>query len=230
MSPGRRWLAGLACTAILACAAGGTFAQAPATGTYEVRRGDTLFAVARKARPDGVTLNQMLVALFRANPAAFPGGNINILEVGTILNIPGKGAVAAIEAAEADRTLRELLAPRPATAAQPAPGPVAATKPSTVPPPKPARAAAGSLSREDAARRYQDGQALEHKGDHQGALLAYLEAGESGHALAQKRLGEIYDKGSPATPRDYQESLRWYEKARAQGVQMSKPLPRMSVH
>ena len=226
MNAGRRWLAGLACAALLA-GSGGVFAQAPAA-THEVRRGDTLYAVARKARYEGVTLNQMIVALFRANQATFPGGNINILEVGTILNIPTRDVVAAIETAEADRTLRELLAPRPA-AAQPAP--MAAAKPSSVPVPAPKpRAPAGSLSREEAARRYQEGRALEARGEHHAALMALREAGDSGHGLAQKRLGEIYDKGSPATPRDYQESLRWYEKARAQGVQMSKPLPRMIEH
>jgi len=227
MSAGRRWLAGLACAALLA-GAGSAAAQAPAA-TYEVRRGDTLYAVARKARHEGISLNQMIVALVRANQAAFPGGNINILEVGTVLNIPGKEAVAAIASAEADRELRELLAPRPPMAGQPAPAPVASAKPSAVPAPA-RKAPAGSLSREEAARRYQEGRALEAKGEHHGALMALREAGESGHGLAQKRLGEIYDKGSPATPRDYQESLRWYEKARAQGVEMAKPLPRMTVH
>jgi pilus assembly protein FimV len=227
MTPGRRWLAGLACAVLLA-GAGGVAAQAPAA-THEVRRGDTLFAVARKSRHEGVTLNQMIVALYRANQAAFPDGNINLLEVGTILNIPTRDAVTSIATAEADRSLRELLAPRPATAAQPAPVPVAVAKPSAVPAPS-ARVPAGSLGREEAARRYQEGRALEAKGEHHAALMAFREAGDSGHGLAQKRLGEIYDKGSPATPRDYQESLRWYEKARAQGVQMSKPLPRMIEH
>lgn len=227
MTPGRRWVAGLACAVLLA-GSGQAVAQARAA-THEVHRGDTLYAVARKVRYEGVTLNQMIVALFRANQAAFPGGNINLLEVGTVLNIPPKDAVAAIETAEADRALRELLAPRPATAAQPAPPPVASAKPSAVPAPSP-RVPAGSLSRDEAAKRYQDGRALEAKGDHHAALMAFREAADSGHGLAQKRLGEIYDKGSPATPRDYQESLRWYEKARAQGVQMSKPLPRMIEH
>jgi TPR repeat protein len=72
-------------------------------------------------------------------------------------------------------------------------------------------------------QRYQQAAALERKGDHRGALNAYLEAGDSGHGLAQKRLAEIYDKGSPATKRDYGAALRWYEKARAQGVEVPKP-------
>jgi TPR repeat protein len=39
-------------------------------------------------------------------------------------------------------------------------------------------------------------------------------------------LGQIYDKGNGAVQRDYQASLRWYQKAREQGVEIEKPLPR----
>jgi FimV-like protein len=42
-------------------------------------------------------------------------------------------------------------------------------------------------------------------------VAAYLEAGKQGHALAELRLGELYDRGSPAVQRDVQESARWYE-------------------
>ena len=45
-------------------------AAAPApqrsAGTHEVKKGDTLGAIARANKPDGVTLNQMLIALYRA--------------------------------------------------------------------------------------------------------------------------------------------------------------------
>jgi TPR repeat protein len=99
---------------------------------------------------------------------------------------------------------------------------VAAIKPATVapkPPPVP-------LGQEQAARRYQDGLALERKGDDQGAFKAFLESGEAGYGPAQRRLGQIYDKGNSAVQRDYQASLRWYQKAREQGVEIEKPLPR----
>ena len=52
--------------------------------------GDTLFGMARKAKHDGVSRNQMILAIWRANQSAFPGGNINLLEVGTILTIPAR--------------------------------------------------------------------------------------------------------------------------------------------
>ncbi|HYN12738.1 MAG TPA: hypothetical protein VET51_08860 [Burkholderiales bacterium] len=51
---------------------------------------------------------------------------------------------------------------------------------------------------------------------------AYVEAGNAGHGRAQKRLGEIYEAGGPVK-RDYAMALRWYEKARAQGIEVPKP-------
>ena len=163
----------------------------------------------------------MILAIWRANQSAFPGGNINLLEVGTVLAIPPRETVAAIDPAEADRTVREMLAK--ASGAQ-----VAAAKPAAVA--MPAKAApAAPAGREEAARRYRDGLALERKGDDQGALKAYLEAGEAGHGLAQRKLGQIYDKGNTAVQRDYQASLKWYQRAREQGVDIDKPLPRMTT-
>jgi TPR repeat protein len=67
---------------------------------------------------------------------------------------------------------------------------------------------------------------MERRGDEQGALKAFLEAGEGGHGLAQRRLGQIYDKGNAVARRDYQSALMWYQKAREQGVEMDKPLQR----
>ena len=71
--------------------------------------------------------------------------------------------------------------------------------------------------------------ALERRGDDKGALKAFLEAGESGHGLAQRKLGEIYDTGNAAVERDYETALRWYQKAREQGIEIEKPLPRMTT-
>jgi len=210
----------LAGAAVLAAFAASP-AQAQPVSSYEIRKGDTLFAVGRKAKHDGVTRNQMLLAIIRANQGAFPGGNINRLEIGTVLTIPSRDTVAAIPTAEADQQLRELLAAKPAAV----PPPVAAIKPA---PAEKVPAAAVPMTPEAAARRYRDGLGLEDRGDHRGALVAFLEAGEAGHGLAQRKLGQIYDKGSPATPRDYQASLKWYQKAREQGIEIDKPLPRMA--
>ena len=86
------------------------------------------------------------------------------------------------------------------------------------------KAKKATLSREEAEKRYQQAQALEKQGDQKGALTAYLAAGEAGHGFAQKRLGEIYEKGNSAVKRDYDTALRWYEKARAQGIEVPKPI------
>lgn len=201
---------------LLACAAAiAAPAQAQVAATHEVRRGDSLFAIARKTKHDGVSRNQMILAIWRANQSAFQGGNVNLIEVGTVFVIPARETAAAIEAAQADREVRELLAGKPVAAAQVAVARPAA--PAAVPPRDP----------EQAMRRYQEGLALERKGDDQGALKAFLEAGEGGYGLAQRKLGQLYDSGNSVVRRDLQASILWYQKARAQGVPIDKPLPRI---
>ncbi len=71
--------------------------------SYEVKKGDTLGAIARQYRPEGVTFNQMLIALQRANEDAFIRNNVNLVRAGRILNIPDREAVAAVEAKDANR-------------------------------------------------------------------------------------------------------------------------------
>ncbi|MGH8704600.1 MAG: type IV pilus assembly protein FimV, partial [Burkholderiales bacterium] len=85
-------------------------APAAPVGTHEVKRGDTLGAIARKNKPEGVTLNQMMIALFRANQAAFIRGNINLVRAGRILNIPDREAVAAVETADANGLVKTHMA------------------------------------------------------------------------------------------------------------------------
>ncbi len=70
---------------------------------YEVRRGDTLHSVADAHRSPTASLDQMLIALFRDNPDAFDGGNINRLRAGVILNVPAEQEVFAVEPAQARR-------------------------------------------------------------------------------------------------------------------------------
>ncbi len=69
---------------------------------HEVRRGETLHSIASETKPQGVTLDQMLVAIFRANPQAFDG-NMSRLRAGRILNIPERDTAAAVAAPEARR-------------------------------------------------------------------------------------------------------------------------------
>jgi pilus assembly protein FimV len=73
-----------------------------AGGTYEVMKGDTLSQIAITNLPEGVSLNQMLVALYRANEAAFINSNMNLVRAGAKLTIPSKEDAIAV--AEEDAT------------------------------------------------------------------------------------------------------------------------------
>ena len=78
--------------------------------THEVKKGDTLGAIARANMPRGVTYNQMLIALYRANREAFIRDNINLVRAGRILDIPNEEAVAAIDPDDAKRLVRSQIA------------------------------------------------------------------------------------------------------------------------
>ena len=71
-----------------------------------VNRGDTMSSIARRILPAGVDLNQMLVALYRANQEAFISSNMNLLKVGAVLKIPEKSEIAAIDASIARSEIR----------------------------------------------------------------------------------------------------------------------------
>lgn len=78
-----------------AAAAGGK------TGDYRVKQGDTLAAIAARNKQANVSLDQMLIALYRANPDAFMGKNINRLRAGSTLAVPDQPAAAGIDQGEA---------------------------------------------------------------------------------------------------------------------------------
>jgi len=109
-----------------------TSAPAPlAADDYRVRSGDTLSRIAGRTQRPGVSLDQMLVSLFRANPQAFMGDNMNRLKTGVVLSVPsadeaGKVAPQAarevIQAQSADfGAYRQRLASGVTTAATDAP-------------------------------------------------------------------------------------------------------------
>lgn len=65
---------------------------------YQVGPGDTLWEIAANTRPDSsVTVQQMMLAIQRANPDAFLNGNINTLLSGRVLRIPSQQDIAAID-------------------------------------------------------------------------------------------------------------------------------------
>src|SRR5687768_5610342 len=81
-------------------------AAAPPSDGHVVRRGDTLSKIAAQYKPDEVSLDQMLVALFNANANAFDGSNMNRLRTGAILSVPAVDAVQSTQPAEASRVVR----------------------------------------------------------------------------------------------------------------------------
>lgn len=76
---------------------------APASD-YTVQKGDTLSKIAERTKPDSISLDQMLVALYQVNPEAFIDRNMNRLRAGEILSVPDAETTARISNAEA-RTL-----------------------------------------------------------------------------------------------------------------------------
>jgi len=58
-----------------------------------IERGETLGKIARNVMPEGVTLEQMLVALYRTNPDAFIRKNLNLVRTGKILRVPDREEV-----------------------------------------------------------------------------------------------------------------------------------------
>jgi pilus assembly protein FimV len=67
-----------------------------------VASGETLWEIATTTRPnEAITLNQMMLALLRANPQAFYQDNVNTLKRGAILRIPAPEEIEATRAAQA---------------------------------------------------------------------------------------------------------------------------------
>lgn len=74
--------------------------------TYVVQPGDTLSRIASRTRRGAVSLDQTLVSLYRSNPQAFIGENMNRLRAGALLKVPSAEAAASIDAAEAQQVIQ----------------------------------------------------------------------------------------------------------------------------
>ena len=100
-------------------------------GSVRVSQGDTAGRIAALNRPAHVSLDQMLVALQRANSHAFINGNVHQLKSGAVLRMPSASEVRAVPAAEARtlviaqsedfRAYRNRLARSPMAQAAPSP-------------------------------------------------------------------------------------------------------------
>lgn len=83
---------------------------AAATGEITVHRGDTLNNIAMQFKPDEVSLERMLVALYRANADQFDAKNMNRIKAGKILRLPEQGELMGVAQSDAVKEIRAQTA------------------------------------------------------------------------------------------------------------------------
>jgi len=79
-----------------------------AMSEYDVKKGDTLWRVADKARGSNqdMTIEQVMLAIYRTNKNAFFGNNVNNLKAGKILKMPEREEVQSLPAPQARHEFR----------------------------------------------------------------------------------------------------------------------------
>lgn len=75
-----------------------------------INKGETLGKIAATLKPEGVSLEQMMVGLYRSNPDAFINKNMNLVKSGKILRVPDAQELAAISQSEAVKEYRTQVA------------------------------------------------------------------------------------------------------------------------
>ena len=90
----------------------GTPKETGASGdTYgPIQKGETLNKIAQEVKPANVSLEQMLVALYRENQGAFVNNNMNRMKTGQILKVPSADDVSKIEQKEARAEIKTHVA------------------------------------------------------------------------------------------------------------------------
>ena len=76
-------------------------ASAPSERTVVVRPKDTLWSIAAANLPDGINVQQQMLAIVRENPHAFVAENINGLVAGATLRLPDSAATDSLSPQEA---------------------------------------------------------------------------------------------------------------------------------
>jgi pilus assembly protein FimV len=87
----------------------GAAAKPPATAgvdEYKVKAGDSLSRIATRTQRQGVSLDQMLVSLYRGNPQAFLDNNMNRLKSGIVLSVPSAEAAKGVTPSEARQVIQ----------------------------------------------------------------------------------------------------------------------------
>ena len=81
-----------------------------AAGNITVQDGDTLHKIAVQNKPENVSLERMLVALYRANADQFDGKNMNRIKAGKILRLPEQSELMGVAQTEAAKEIRAQTA------------------------------------------------------------------------------------------------------------------------
>lgn len=87
-----------------------TGANGSKAGIITVNSNDTLSKIAAKNKPADMSLEQMLVALYRANVDEFDGKNMNRIKVGKILRMPVNSEMRGVSQTEAVNEIRAQAA------------------------------------------------------------------------------------------------------------------------
>jgi pilus assembly protein FimV len=134
-------------------------------GTYgPVRPGETFWSIATRLRPGSdVTMDQVLLALYRANPRAFDHGRFNGLLKGSVLRVPDAEDLRAVPPEQAQAEIEGLrrgvmqaaVARRTAAAHPPAPNPNPGPSPAPAPAPIPAPVSASQAPPAESQREPQ---------------------------------------------------------------------------
>ncbi len=83
-------------------------AHDPTAGNrYLIRRDDTLWDIALKARPQDTSVHQTMLDIQRLNPSAFIGGNINRIKAGYVIYLPATGDISSTDNAAALAEVRQ---------------------------------------------------------------------------------------------------------------------------
>lgn len=81
-------------------------AASPVRDTVTVKRGDTLSKVAAANKPADVSVERMIVALYRVNSKQFNGNNMNRVSAGTILRMPTQQEIDGVSTANAKQEIQ----------------------------------------------------------------------------------------------------------------------------
>ncbi|MES2101055.1 MAG: FimV/HubP family polar landmark protein [Pseudomonadota bacterium] len=73
---------------------------------YTVKQGDSLSKIASRTQRQGVSLDQMLVSLYRGNPQAFIDSNMNRLKAGVVLAVPSAETASGVTPSEARQVIQ----------------------------------------------------------------------------------------------------------------------------